>query len=201
MNFKVGDRVKVREWKDMKKEFGTDCFGSIKCEYYFATGMKKYCGKEFIVEFVGNNSYTLKNANCWDFTDDMLYSAKSENKILITVDGDKTLARLYENNKIIKTAEARCYPEDEFDFETGAKLAFERLFEIVDKAREPKYNAKIVPIEEIGFFSQMPLTIGKIYEVVDGIITYDNGCLSTIEYNSKNLEMTGFKFIEIVEDC
>ncbi len=163
-------------------------------------GMKKYCGKEFIVEFDGNNSYTLKNANCWNFTDDMLYSAKSENKILITVDGDKTLARLYENNKIIKTAEARCYPEDEFDFETGAKLAFERLFDNVDKAREPKYNAKFVPIEEIGFFSQMSLTRGKTYEVVNGIVITDKGFKVKIK-NFDELILTGFKCIELVEDC
>ena len=51
---------------------------------------------------------------------------------------------------------------------------------------------KIVPIEEIGFFSQMSLTIGKIYEVVDGIITYDNGDLSSIEYNSKKFKNDRF---------
>ncbi len=32
MNFKVWDRVKVREWENMEKEFGTDCFGNIKCK-------------------------------------------------------------------------------------------------------------------------------------------------------------------------
>lgn len=49
-------------------------------------------------------------------------------KIVITVDGATTLARLYEGNKVVKTAEAKCNPSDEFNFETGAKLAFERLF-------------------------------------------------------------------------
>lgn len=52
---------------------------------------------------------------------------KDDHKIVITTDGKNTLARLYENGKVIKTAEAKCSPSDTFDFETGAKLAFERL--------------------------------------------------------------------------
>lgn len=49
-------------------------------------------------------------------------------KIVITVDGTTTLARLYDGNKVVKTAEAKCNPSDEFNFETGASLAFERLY-------------------------------------------------------------------------
>ena len=49
-------------------------------------------------------------------------------KIVITTDGNKTLARLYENNEVVRTAEAKCSP----NFETGAKLAFERLMEKKD---------------------------------------------------------------------
>lgn len=50
-----------------------------------------------------------------------------DRKIVITTDGKETLARLYDGNKVIKTATARCAPDDTFDFATGAKLAFERL--------------------------------------------------------------------------
>lgn len=49
-------------------------------------------------------------------------------KIVITTNGKTTFARLYDGDKVVKTAEAKCNPSDEFDFETGAKLAFERLF-------------------------------------------------------------------------
>jgi hypothetical protein len=52
---------------------------------------------------------------------------KKLHKILITTDGKTTLARLYEDNKVVKRAEAKCSPDDEFDFLIGAKLAFERL--------------------------------------------------------------------------
>lgn len=57
-------------------------------------------------------------------------------KIVITLDGKTTLARLYDGDKVVKTAEAKCNPSDEFNFETGAKLAFERLFE-----EKPKFKA------------------------------------------------------------
>lgn len=49
------------------------------------------------------------------------------NKIVITTDGKTTLARLYEDNKVIRRAEAKCSPDDTFDFTTGVKLAFDRL--------------------------------------------------------------------------
>lgn len=51
----------------------------------------------------------------------------NEQKIVITTDGKITTAKLYEGSKVIKTAEAKCNPEDTFDFNVGARLAFDRL--------------------------------------------------------------------------
>lgn len=53
----------------------------------------------------------------------------NDKKIVITTDGNTTIARMFENGKCVETAVAKCNPSDEFNFETGAKLAFERLFE------------------------------------------------------------------------
>lgn len=51
-----------------------------------------------------------------------------ESKIIITTDGVKTVtAKLYEGKKLIKTAEAKCSPEDKFDFGYGAAVTIERL--------------------------------------------------------------------------
>lgn len=52
---------------------------------------------------------------------------ESDRKIVITSDGTTTLARLYDGKKVIKSAEAKCSPDDTFDFDKGAKIAFERL--------------------------------------------------------------------------
>lgn len=48
-------------------------------------------------------------------------------KIVITTDGRVTTARLIDGKRTIKTATATCSPSDEFSFETGARLAFDRL--------------------------------------------------------------------------
>lgn len=50
-----------------------------------------------------------------------------ENKIVITTDGVTTTAKMYDGKNVVKTATAKCSPDDEFNFETGAKIAFDRL--------------------------------------------------------------------------
>lgn len=63
-------------------------------------------------------------------------------KIVITTDGKITTAKLYENGKVVNTAEAKCYPKDTFDFKVGAKLAVERL-STVDKWKVVKRPVKV----------------------------------------------------------
>ena len=215
----------------------------------------------------------------------------TENKIVITTDGTKiTTATLYEDGKKVKTATAKCCPEDTFDFMIGAKLACERLspkkeetewrvvnrtvrdgdyiritrptfsfdnhgdilrvsfvrkdgmaviyakdhpnetnhtgnfewyycgdeYEVVEKVtkteepHKPKYyNGKVVCIKK-GFWMSTPVsefTIGKIYNVVDGVITSDNGYKSSgytevsDSYVVNNLcARMGWTFIPLVED-
>lgn len=128
MKFKVGDKVRVREWADMEKEFGLDNDGDIKCRFCFTKSMREYCGNVYTIISLFNG-YTLdggKGIGNWNFTDDMIEPV-CDSKIVITTDGKETLARLYEDGKVVKKATARCSPNDEFDFSVGAKLAFERL--------------------------------------------------------------------------
>lgn len=63
----------------------------------------------------------------WNLSDWYDFEVVQDQKIVITTEGKETLARLYEGNKVVKTATARYAPDDTFDFATGAKLAFERL--------------------------------------------------------------------------
>lgn len=44
--FKVGDRVRIRDWDDMEREFGLNAFGVIQCENLFTPGMRCLCGRE-----------------------------------------------------------------------------------------------------------------------------------------------------------
>ena len=62
-----------------------------------------------------------------------------------------------------KKTEAKCHPDDEFDFRIGAKLAFERLLEEPEK--EQYYNGKIIFTKGDSVFKT-----GHIYDVIDGKI-------------------------------
>lgn len=57
---------------------------------------------------------------------------ETSEKIVITHDGKTTTATKYCGDGSKVTATARCAPEDEFNFEVGAKLALERLDEKVN---------------------------------------------------------------------
>ena len=135
------------------------------------------------------------NEKCgWCWTENWIAGLARENKIVITSDGEKTLARLYDGNKIIKTATAKCSHDDKFSFETGAKIAFERLFDSEEK-EEPKYfNGKAVCVHgELGF------TAGKIYEFVNGRCLDDQKTLRPACVKCKDLSWFNGVFIPLVE--
>lgn len=58
--------------------------------------------------------------------------------IHISSDGKTTTAKFYVNGKVVREAEAKCHPEDRFNFHTGAEVAFDRLWE--KKPKELKLN-------------------------------------------------------------
>lgn len=60
--------------------------------------------------------------------------------IHITMHANTVHAILKENDKVIKRTKAVCNESDEFDFEHGARLAFDRLF---NKVKEVKRKAEI----------------------------------------------------------
>lgn len=72
MKYKVGDKVRVRQWDDMAKEFG-ESFGSIDIpHFYFPRSMEKYCGEVVTIEKADTCSYHIKeDEEHWYWTDDM----------------------------------------------------------------------------------------------------------------------------------
>ena len=221
--------MKVRAWDDMEKEFGLDAGGDIKCRCWFTKQMRDLCGKIVQIESVSPESktYCIKD-DYHTFTDDMLEAddfkvgdrvrivkqyvradeiekiTTCDEKIVITTDGKATLARLYENGKVTKTAKAECSPSDKFDFAVGAKLAFERL----NEKTEPKklFNGKAVCVEKNSDYCAY--TVGKIYEFKDGATTLDNGTdypangnevTSIDDWNSRYPRIALAKFLEIKE--
>lgn len=79
MEFKVGDRVRIRQWEDMEKEFGTDLFGDIvmKGYWHFAKGMHHLCGREAVITEICDQRVELDFDNKtgdmdWNYTTDMI---------------------------------------------------------------------------------------------------------------------------------
>ena len=77
MKYKVGDKVRVRQWDDMAKEFDVNEFGDINTKTgCFTRQMKKFCGDVCEIYSVLETSYWLKDeyghTYYWYFTDDML---------------------------------------------------------------------------------------------------------------------------------
>ena len=117
----------------------------------------------------------------------------------------KALARLYENNEVIRTAEAKCSPEDTFDFETGAKLAFERLIErLIEKKKEfvphligkatGKFYGKIGTPTKMKDIAGQPLFVGDVVELIENGKSV-HGHKYIVEYYDKHFVMG------IINDC
>lgn len=190
MKYKIGDKVRII---NTKKGF---------------EHRKEYIGQTVTVKRVNPNGertynephYSVKENIPFIFFESELASVPvNTQKIVITSDGTETLARLYDGNKVIKTATAKCSPADTFDFETGARIAFDRLIEspltkalkklrdAVASVKVPKfevkvelkpyeppkyYNGKVVCVEKSA--SYMAYTVGKVYEFKDGRVKIDN---------------------------
>ena len=155
-------------------------------------------------EYIGGHSCNGagREEHCWWIGSCCLEPVSVETKkIVITSDGKETLARLYEGNKVIKKAVAKCSPEDEYNFEIGARIAFDRL--MGDKPVKPKYyNGKVVCVEAI---KGTIYTVGKVYEFKDGKLEINGMCILPVDKGITTLEEWNddedlyCKFIPLVE--
>lgn len=93
--------------------------------------------------------------------------------IHISSDGKTTTAKFYVNGKVVREAEAKCHPEDRFNFRTGAELAFDRLWE--KKPKEKKIE------EEMPKADLKNLKVGDKVRVRDDLVSgefYNGFCFS-----------------------
>ena len=68
MTYKIGDKVRVKKWEDLESKYEVDEYGEICFDVGFATGMRKYCGKELVIRYVGMDEY-LCHGNNWLWQD------------------------------------------------------------------------------------------------------------------------------------
>lgn len=162
--FKKGDKVRILD-------------GSKIADYTcnWVDVMKMYVGKEATIASVCKHSITGKTYYClkenifhWD--ERSLKLIDKNETIVIYRDGQTVVAL---NKATKEKATAKCAPDDKFDFETGAKLAFKRLmpdkFKVGDRVIGNKSANKYYRITKEGYR-------GRVDEVLkDGSIVVD-GC-------------------------
>lgn len=162
--FNIGEKVKV--------------LGNSGCaDIGYIFDMKRYSGDISEItsfRFYGNHRvcYRLKNIP-YDW-DESLLEAANKNKVVITTDGTTTRAAMYDGHKLIREAKAICSKEDVFDFETGAKIAFERLTAKPAVKAKPKkelkpLNTKIFVLDGAG----TSLKTAHVYNIINGKIADD----------------------------
>lgn len=115
--FKVGDKVIGNDLAD--ENYGITCKGY----------------KGIVTDVLNNgkikvNQYTVLE-ECFDLF---------EEKIIITREGKKTIAKYYVNGEVMEKGLARCCPEDTFDFATGAKIAFDRMLGFAEPTLETAFD-------------------------------------------------------------
>lgn len=208
MKFKVGDKVRVR--KDLE-EGRSYYMEDKKVHNTFVCPMNILKGQVVTISKILDHQHAVKECPnavmggvfCW--VDEMFESepikSSCRKKIVITTDGTETHARLYEENKLVKTATAKCSPDDTFDFAEGARLAFERLRESEETERaKPQlkyYSGKVVCTYR---GTDDSYTVGKIYEFVNGTVVDDDGEVRykfNPVFNISELQLV--RFIPLVE--
>jgi len=123
MKYKVGDRVRIRKDLVRGQKYG---------KYDVTSTMQELGGKTACITDVNvrNEAYHIDlDLDLLHWTDEMFEDKKKMNdndSIRILVNGNQVIAIHMET---CKRGVARCHPDDDFDFYTGAKIALERLEE------------------------------------------------------------------------
>lgn len=189
--YKVGDKVRIVSknpnaigFTDEMEEYLGKTLTVIKV-WERSYGHPTYNFKEAAV---GNPSmYLPRKVFHWSFSESWISGLAEPEREPCTVelrfDGMITTATLKRDGRDVKTAEARCNPEDTYSRAEGARVAVERLFEKKrkeDKPKEskPKIGDKFVVTVKGGKFDH-GFGLGDIVTLVN--IQQDDGCFRLVD--------------------
>nr|DAH31284.1 MAG TPA: Nitrile hydratase beta subunit [Bacteriophage sp.] len=195
--FKVGDRVKVKK-NTVTLNIRTvgEC-GTVKkflTDNYYSVEFDKFVGGHDCKGFA-------KYGYGWNCAEDALDLVKHQNETIVIYRNDNKVVALDKSTG--EKAEAKCNPADEFDFRTGAKLAFNRLMgEDVkpdNSVREVKRKAKVG--EYIKIVDAQPWMIpyknGDIFKVIStskpGVVIEKDGKPVTAAWHREYVVLENYK--------
>lgn len=186
--FKVGDIVKPKAEKALWT-FGAHLAKILELEVLRTRGdfmdvrLKKATGEgkkyeQHIFEFVRQDNYNL---------------VCRKQELHVTADGTTTHVVLKEGGKVVKRAKAVCSPDDEYSFETGARLAIDRVFgkdEKKDDPKEPRFKFKIGDTVTV-------VNKGETYSLYDAFMKqYGDNYLMRWGYGNEPDEMFAYKVVQ-----
>ena len=185
--FKVGDKVRILDGSKIKGY----TFG-------WFSNMARHIGEIVTISSIGlfqSHLYYLTEEYMYNWDERGLELVKPE-KIIIYRNGAEVIAKNIETGK---TGVAKCNPADEFDFNTGAKLAFERLTN-PEPVKPKYYTGKVVCVES----PDGDFTVGKIYTFNNGRTRDNTGWLRPINYRAEDITLyntnSGYTFVPLIED-
>jgi len=86
MKYKVGDKVKIKTWKDMQEKYGLNSIKNINCReiWIFTRGMEEYLNKSntkriLTIEKIDDDYYSITGSN-HTWSDEMIECLASEYK-------------------------------------------------------------------------------------------------------------------------
>lgn len=187
--FKVGDRVKVKKNTVIPNIRTVGECGTVKkllTDNYYSVEFDKFVDGHDCCGYA-------KEGHGWNCAEDALDLVKHQNETIVIYRNDNKVVALDKTTG--EKAEAKCNPADEFDFRTGAKLAFNRLMGEDVKTdigvREVKRKAKVGEYVKIVYAMPwfIPYKNGDIFKVncvtASGCIckkSEENVCLRHEEY-------------------
>lgn len=183
--FKIGDRVVVKSWEEMEVEYGVGASGNIACRCSFPKSMRNFCGKEGVIEHIYgriddtakvdikfNHSDINTEAKKWTFSTDMIKHVITSKENWIKNMYRKFLEdkncfdmldesfTIVVNKTTLKSAVAKCSPDDEYDFYTGIAIAYARLTGV----RVPNF-ANYKRLGDVGLFDNFKYG-GSTYGII-----------------------------------
>ena len=87
MKYGIGQKVRVKDFSELVKEFGVEPNGNVLIgNYYFDRQMKVYCGEEYRIKNTyadGTYGLDLQDGGDWVFSEEML---ETEKPVILGVD-------------------------------------------------------------------------------------------------------------------